>query len=183
MGRGQCEGLRGSGRCAAVNSNLSAYGNGNPCDVGQGLCPCLQQSNQHKRPACEAGAAIYDDCCSEYCRAAPWGRRGKDCGRWNSACGRETGYFALRGELLCPRRQSNQNAAGDVGQRKHEKFLPLEIFPRFHASFPRTPVTGTHFCFVAVSSGAHSPVLLPLLPGLRPWVEETWIGTAAESCA
>ena len=67
----------------------------------------------------------------------------------NFTCGwdGEWGYFALRGELLCPRRQSNQNAAGDVGQRKHEKFLPLEIFPRFHASFPRTPVTGNALLF------------------------------------
>ena len=71
-------------------------------------------------------------------RAAPWGRRSRALQslQFRLRAGRGAGYFALRGELLCPRRQSNQNAAGDVGKRKHEKFLPSEVFCAFMPPFP-----------------------------------------------
>ena len=48
--------------------------------------------------------------------------------------------FALLGEFLCPRRQRNQNAAGDSGRESAKNFRRGKIFLRFCAASPRTPL-------------------------------------------
>ena len=48
--------------------------------------------------------------------------------------------FALLGEFLCPRRQRNQNAAGDGGRESAKNFRRGEFFLRFCAASPRTPL-------------------------------------------
>ena len=69
-----------------------------------------------------------------------------------SAEGVDGGYFALRGDLLCPRRQSRQNATGGMARRESISALP-------HA-FPRQPpdphLRGTRFCFLEQASGAQN---------------------------
>ena len=61
------------------------------------------------------------------------------------------------GELLCPWRQSNQNAPGDASDGLRLRFAP----PRPIGRFPRTPFTGDtpeKFCKI---SGAQSQECLP----------------------
>ena len=48
--------------------------------------------------------------------------------------------FALLGEFLCPRRQRNQNAAGDGGRESAKNFRRGKFFLRFCAASPRTPL-------------------------------------------
>ena len=64
------------------------------------------------------------------------------------------------GELLCPWRQSNQNAPGDASDGLRLRFAP----PRPIGRFPRTPFTGDtpeKFCKI---SGAQSQECLPAAP-------------------
>ena len=76
------------------------------------------------------------------------------------------------GGLLCPRRQSNQNAAGD-GSDGH--FVPI-------VAFPRTPLRGTPSCFVGASFPARKirSAWVRFRPGpLGPWVCKNfgWCGS------
>ena len=89
--------------------------------------------------------------------------------------------FALRGELLCPRRQSNQNATGD-GSDEHSVLI---------VAFPRTPLRGTRTCWILQNFRrakmewpprfipGHWALGLQKLPLLRfPWC--AWPGRAGD---
>ena len=104
---------------------------------------------------------VCGDCCSSYGRAAPWGRRGKGPRTLSIACGRDGrwGYFA-------PGRGT---------------FVEIQKYPKNLRGFGPGP-QGASYKKACLTSGAHSLVLRPRLPGLRPWVRENRIGTAAESC-